>query len=76
MINYEEAVLQNHEKLNEYMKQIRSLEIKLTEAESQERDWRRIATQHRNDLDKVKLEARKLSHHLFGEEKLKGYPAE
>ncbi|WP_010497807.1 hypothetical protein [Paenibacillus elgii] len=74
MISHDEAIQQNHEKLVELMEKIRSLEIKLVEAEKQEMDWRKIVTQNKNHLNDVKREARELSIKLFGEEKSVGYP--
>lgn len=65
MISHEEATQQAFMKI---LQQVQSAEIKLAEAKKQESDWRRIGTQHQNDLDQAKKQARELSDQLFGEE--------
>lgn len=67
MISYEEARMQNHEKLAEYMKSIRGIETKLEDAKKQASDWRKLETQYTNELNDVKSKARKLSESLFSD---------
>lgn len=76
MINNEEVTLQQHEKLKELMEQIRNVEVKLSHAKDEERNWSRLVTQHTNELNDVKKQAREISNKLFGEEKSKGYPVQ
>jgi cell division FtsZ-interacting protein ZapD len=58
-----------HEKLNELMKSIRSIEIKLDEAQRQVRDWRHIETAHTNEINNLKKQAREIANQLFSEPK-------
>ena len=64
MISHEEATQQTFMKI---LQQVQSAEIKLAEARKQISDWRKIETQHMNDLDEAKKKARELSNQLFGE---------
>jgi hypothetical protein len=76
LIDHEEVVEQNKETLMKYLQEVQSLEMKLAEARKQESDWRRIGTQHENELGSVKKKAMDLSVKLFGEKKSVGYPVD